>query len=86
MSATGSVKLDCPPLLDKYARNGGLSLKCKSQLSGKEYQLAFIFFWLCLGLHQLAPCLDKLPDLLGLISSDYFAKVHSYLVEATGSP
>jgi hypothetical protein len=30
--------------------------------------------------------LEQFPDLLGLISSDYFVKMYSYLVEVTGSP
>lgn len=48
--------------------------------------MVVIFYWLCLGLDTLAPLLETFPDLVTYISSDYFPKVYSWLVSATGYP
>lgn len=74
------------PRLDSYCKNGQLSFKNNTKISGKQYHLILIFHWLCVGLSEIYPILNDYPDLLNLISSDYFVKVFSYLVQATGSP
>lgn len=61
------------------------SSKNRVEMSGKEYQLLLIFFWVCLGLQKITPILNQFPDTVQLISSEYFVKMYSYLIEATES-
>ena len=45
-----------------------------------------IFYWLCSALTELKPFFDEFTDLLSYVTSDYFPKVYTSLVEATHSP
>ena len=73
------------PDLSNYCINGTVSFRNKMQITGRQYHLIIIFYWLCIGLEELSPLLKSFPDLLGLISSDYFIKMYSYLVDVTDS-
>ena len=43
---------NCPetPLLDKYVHNREFKLVLKLEISGREYVLMLIFYWICTGL------------------------------------